>query len=146
MGRIKIPDPSPVIFRRELVVADGDINAANHVGNQTYVILLNESAEQFFYKRGAHPYSVNQQVLLNTEFSVQLKSEAKLGDSLLIELGVENFHRCGCDFLYRMTNTITGALVARAKFSFLSFDYTAGQLADVGEGFKEFFIQGIGNE
>jgi hypothetical protein len=61
-------------------------------------------------------------------------------------LGVDNFHRCGCDFIYRMTNTITGALVARAKFSFLSFDYTAGQLADVGEGFKEFFIQGIGNE
>jgi acyl-CoA thioester hydrolase len=146
VARIKISDPSPVIFMRELVVADGHINAGNHVGNETYVTLLNESAEQFFFKRGTRPYSVNQQVLLNSEFSVQLKSEAKLGDSLLIELGVENFHRCGCDFLYRITNTITGALVARAKFSFLSFDYTAGQLADVDEGFKEFFIQGIGNE
>ena len=146
MARIEISDPSPVIFRRELIVADGYINAGNHVGNESYVILLNESAEQFFHTRGAHPYSVNQQVLLNSEFSVQLKSEAKLGDSLLIELGVENFHRCGCDFLYRITSTAVGALVARAKFSFLSFDYKAGQLADAEEGFKEFFIQGIGNE
>ena len=66
MTRIKISDPSPVIFRRELVVADGHINAGNHVGNETYVTLLNESAEQFFYKREARPYSVNQQVLLNS--------------------------------------------------------------------------------
>lgn len=146
MARIEIPDPSPVIFRRELIVTKSYINSANHVGNESYVILLNESAEEFFHDRGVHPYSINEQVLINTEFSVQLKSEAKLGDGLLIELGVENFHRCGCDFIYRMKNTADGALIARAKFSFLSFDYQLGKLADVKKDFQEFFIQGVGNE
>ena len=146
MARIEISNPSPVIFKRELIVTESYINAASHVGNESYVILLNESAEQFFHSRGVTPYSINQQALVNTEFSVQLKSEAKMGDSLLIELGVENFHRCGCDFIYRISNTAVDSLVARAKFSFLSFDYQAGKLADLEKGFKEFFIQDRDNE
>lgn len=146
MARLEIPDPAPVIFSSKIEVCESYINAGKHVGNESYVILLNKTAEQFFENRGVHPYTVNKQVLLNTEFSVQLKSEAKLGNVLTVELGVDNFHRCGCDFIYRINDSTTGKLIARAKFSFLSFDYQAGKLADADAGFKDFFIRGGSNE
>ena len=65
--------------------------------------------------------------------------EAKYADTLLIELGVTNFHRCGCDFIFRITQAETRVLVALAKFSFLSFDYQLGKVVDAADGFKEFF-------
>ena len=146
MARLEISDPAPVIFSSKIEVCESYINAGNHVGNESYVILLNKTAEQFFENRGVHQYTVNKQVLLHTEFSVQLKSEAKLGGVLNIELGVDNFHRCGCDFIYRVNDSAKGELIARARFSFLTFDYQAGKLSDADAGFKDFFIRGESNE
>ena len=146
MARLEISDPAPVIFSSKIEVCESYINAGNHVGNESYVILLNKTAEQFFENRGVHQYTVNKQVLLNTEFSVQLKSEAKLGGVLNVELGVDNFHRCGCDFIYRVNDSAKGELIARARFSFLTFDYQAGKLSDADAGFKDFFIRGESNE
>jgi acyl-CoA thioesterase FadM len=123
-------------------VSDDYINEANHVGNDAFVRLFNDSAVAYFHSRGAQPYTVHNQVLINSGFSVQLKSEALPGDALEIHLGVENFHRCGCDFLYRINNADSGTLVARARFSFLTFDYQAGRLVDANEGFKDFFVRG----
>lgn len=141
MARLKIPDPQPIIFSRQWAVTGDYINGANHIGNESFVSLFNATTEQYFLCRGAPPYTVYDQILINTEFSVQLKSEARRDDCLGIHLGVENFHRCGCDFIYRINNSISGVLVARAQFSFLCFDYQAGCLADAGERFQDFFIR-----
>jgi len=139
MSRLLLPDPEPIIFTLELEVTQDYINAAKHVANQSYVILFNKAAEAFFESRGVHPYTVNQQVLMNTEFSVQIKSEVRLSDKISIVIGVDNFHRCGCDFIYRMSNSITHDLLARARFSYLCFDYQAGRLVDATQGFRRFF-------
>ena len=87
---------------------------------------------------------VGDQLLLNTELAVQLKSEARCFDVLVAELAVDNFHRCGCDFVFRFSQHMTGSeeqgrLVALAKFSFLCFDYQQGKVADAGPLFKSFF-------
>lgn len=140
MSRLLIPSPDAVVFTADIIVGEAYINAGNHVGNESYVTMLNEVAEGFFKRRGVHPYTVDGQVLLNTEFSVQLKSEAKLGDSLRVELGVNNFHRCGCDFIYKISDSVEDRLIARAKFSFLCFDYQLGRLCDAGDGFEDFFV------
>lgn len=87
-------------------------------------------------------YTVGQQVLINTELTLQLKSEARYLDRLRVELAAGNFHRCGCDLFYRLTKVgqqNEPVTVALAKFSMLTFDYKAGKVVSAASDFQSFF-------
>lgn len=144
VSRAKIEFPETVVFSTDIDIHSIYINRGNHVGNSHYVELCNETCQRFFKSRAVPEYRVGEQVLLNTEFFVQLKSEAKFSDVLTIELGVSNYHRCGCDFIFRLTHkdqTSEGKnkVVALASFSFLSFDYKLGKVVEAADSFKAFF-------
>ena len=139
MSRVSITFPQRAVFSTEIAVHSTYINRGNHVGNSGYVELCNEVSLQFFRSRGAPEYSVGEQVLLNTEFAVQLKAQAGFADVLRVDLGVDNFHRCGCSFIFRFSQSTSGALVALAKFSFLTFDYQEGRVVSVADNFQNFF-------
>lgn len=144
MSRIAIDFPEAVIFETQLHIDQIYINRGGHVGNGQYVELCNETSLRFFNSRGVREYTVGDQVLLNTEFAVQLKSEARCFDVLKAELAVGNFHRCGCDFIFRFSqhkpaDDTHGRVVALAKFSFLCFDYQYSKVSDAGPLFKPFF-------
>lgn len=140
MSRVVIEFPETVVFVTQIDIHSSYINRGNHVGNSSYVDLCNEVSLRFFASKQVTEYLVGEQVLLNTEFSVQLKSEAKFADRLKVELAVNNFHRCGCDFLFRFSQLDNGRSVALARFSFLTFDYELGQVTDAATGFADFFV------
>lgn len=141
MERIKVEFPETVVFTTAIDIHGVYINRGNHVGNSSYVELCNETAQRFFIAREVPEYTVGQQTLLNVGYAVQVKSEAKYGDTLRAELAVSNFHGKGCDFFYRFSQGHSGALVALARFSYLSFNYQAGQVEAAAEGFEAFFQQ-----
>ena len=139
MSRVSIDFPESCIFSTEIKVHATYINRGNHVGNSSYVQLCNETSLQFFSSRNVPEYCVGEQVLLNTDFSVQLKAQARYADVLTVDLGVDNFHRCGCDFIFRFLQRDSGALVALAAFSFLTFDYQQGKVVSAADDFHAFF-------
>lgn len=140
MSRIVIDFPKTLVFVTEIDIHSSYINRGNHVGNSRYVDLCNETSLRFFASKNVTEYLVGEQVLLNSEFSVQLKSEAKFSDRLKVELAVNNFHRCGCDFLFRFSQISSGKDVALARFSFLTFDYKLSRVTDAAAGFADFFV------
>lgn len=144
MSRLNIKFPERCVFETQIHIDQVYINRGNHVGNGQYVELCNEATLRFFHHRGVTEYTVGEQLLLNTEFAVQLKSEARCFDVLNVELAVDNFHRCGCDFIFRFSQYQPGddqqsRVVALAKFSFLCFDYQQAKVVDAGPLFKPFF-------
>jgi 4-hydroxybenzoyl-CoA thioesterase len=142
MPKIEIDFPDNTIFSTEITIHNTYINRGNHVGNSAYVDLCNEICLQFFAGRSVPEYTIGEQILLNTAFSVQLKSEAKFSDILKVDLAVDNFHRCGCDFVFRLSQARSGIPVALATFSFLTFDFQLGKVEDAAHNFSDFFDKG----
>ena len=144
MSRVSIEFPEQTIFATQIVINQTHINLGNHVGNSQYVELCNEASLRFFEDRGVAQYTVGEQMLLNNEFAVQIKSETRCSDRLNIELSVDNFHRFGCDFIFRLSQYKPseekhGQVVALAKFSFLCFDYQQAKIVQAGPLFNSFF-------
>jgi len=144
MSRIEIAFPEEVLFSTELEVHQCYINRGNHVGNSQYVELCNETALRFFQSRGAPEYTIGQRALLNVDFSVQLRAEARHLDRLIIDMAADGFHDKGCELLYRFRfdnpcEPNDGKLVALARFSFLCFDYVNAKVAEVDDEFRDFF-------
>ena len=139
MSRVIIQFPEKSIFTTDITIQNIYINEANHVGNNNFIDLSNEVLCQFFHSRQTYRYTIGNQSLINTEFSVILKSEAKPYDILTMDLGVDNFHRCGCDFIIKMQQKETKKLVALSQFSFLAFDYGAGKAVNTDKNFQSFF-------
>lgn len=142
MPRQTIDFPDKSVFITPVTVHNSYINRGDHVGNSSYVELCNEASLRFFRNREVPEYTVGKQVLLNTEFSVKLVSEARHGDELNIEIGVDNFHQYGCDFIYRISQQQNATVVALARFSFLCFDYKQKKVVPAASGFAEFFNTG----
>mgnify|MGYP003681748971 CR=1 FL=1 len=139
MSKLEINFPENILFSTDITVHDSYINRGNHVGNSRYVDLCNETNLRFFRSRNTSEYMIGEQALLNTGFSVQLRSEAKYADILTISLAVNNFHRCGCDFIFKIVNKNSQYLVAMARLSFLTFDFQQGKVVDAAASFKSFF-------
>ncbi len=68
------------------------------------------------------------------------KSEAFPGETLAIEVGVTDFSRHGCDFVYRVTEKTSGREVARAKTGIVFFDYPQRKVQKVPQLFLDLFV------
>lgn len=145
MPAARIVYPEQTLFSMQYRVTDTDLNAGAHVGNSQYVEICNEVAERFFTQRGAAPYQVGDQFLINTGFSVALLGAAHLADAVQVDMGVDELHQRGCDFVYRMTHTETQKILVLARFSFLVFDHQRGAVGDAAPGFSSFFGDQLGD-
>ena len=68
-----------------------------------------------------------------------LESAKVAGDELAFEVTAGDFTRVGCDLFYKVTNSRTGAEVARAKTAIGFLDYEARKILPVPDGFRKKF-------
>ncbi|HEX7572708.1 MAG TPA: thioesterase family protein, partial [Bacteroidota bacterium] len=59
--------------------------------------------------------------IIMTDAVVVYRSEAFYGDVLTIDVAVADMGELGCDFLFRMLNTVSGKEVARVKTGIVFF-------------------------
>lgn len=74
-----------------------------------------------------------------TDASLVFKSQGLYGQTLKIEVGVSNFTKKSCDFIYRFTNKETGREIARVKTGVTFIDYKTQKLIEVPAKFKSLF-------
>ena len=67
------------------------------------------------------------------------KSEAFPGELLELAVGVADFNKYGCDFIYRVTEKTSGREVARAKTGIVFFDYQRRVIQKVPQPFLDLF-------
>ncbi|ROS01156.1 acyl-CoA thioesterase FadM [Sinobacterium caligoides] len=141
MARTVIDLPDTFQYETYLDIYIGHINIASHLGNDSLVSLLNEARCQFLNDLGAINMEVCGAQMINADLAVILKSEAKYGERLRIEIQAAEFQKYGCDFIYRVTEASSERVVAIAKTTMLCFDYVSNQLSTAPNGFAEFFQQ-----
>lgn len=120
----------------EMDVPIAFINRGNHLGNDSLVSCLNEARLAYMKAQLGHPYTVDGAAMINGDLAVEYRSEAYHGDRLRIEVGAMDFHKYGCDFVYRVSCLSDGRIVALAKTGMLLFDFDAKRLVEAPADFQ----------
>ncbi|GAA4883865.1 thioesterase family protein [Ferrimonas pelagia] len=137
--RVQIDFPDTPLFTTEFLIGSNQVNRGDHVGNNHFVELCGEIALRYFHQRGLQGFDVLGQQLINGELSLKLLGEGRCFDTLNGEFAVANFHRYGCDFLYRIRRG--EQVIALGRFAMLTFDYQQGKLVEASDGFAAFFVE-----
>jgi acyl-CoA thioesterase FadM len=101
--------------------------------------MLNEALLRFIKSKGFPDLVIDGLAFINADLAIAYRSEASHWDVLRIDVAVADFHKYGCDFVYRVTNKRTGKEVAVAKTGMLFFDYERNKTAEVPRIFRSLF-------
>ncbi|MCA6064411.1 acyl-CoA thioesterase [Thalassolituus marinus] len=137
MARVKLELPDEFTFTTTLDVRVTEINYGNHVGNDRMVSLLHEARLRFLREHAFGEFNIAGIGLMVTDLVVTFKAESFVGDVLTFNVGVTDFNKYGCDFIYRVYNTEQDRLVAEAKTGIVFFDYDERKIARVPRIFLE---------
>jgi len=122
MARVQIDLPERFDFALEMQVRRSDENSGGHLGNHMLVAYLNEACFAFVAAKGLLTFDEGGVYLINADLAVSYLSEAFHADVLRIEVAASDFHKYGCDFVYRVTNRETDRMIATAKTGMICFD------------------------
>lgn len=136
MARVTLELPQTFPFETTVPVRISDINYGNHLGNDSVLSLIHEARVRFLKQYHFAELDIDGVGVIISDVVIVYKSQAFYGDVLLLQVGVGDFSRHGCDFYYRLVNRDSGREVARAKTGIVFYDYRRGKIAAVPESFR----------
>ncbi|GGY32057.1 thioesterase [Bacterioplanes sanyensis] len=137
MARVNLELPDAFIYSTQLDVRVSDINYGNHVGNDRMVSLLHEARLRFLREHDFGEFNIAGLGLIVTDLVVSFKAESFVGEVLTFHLGLTDFNKYGCDFIYRVENQADERVVALAKIGIVFFDYDERKIARIPRVFLE---------
>ncbi len=140
MARVEIKMIERFLFKTELTIRTTDINLANHVGNDTFVSLMQEARTRFFKHLGYQDLNIEGKGIVISDLAVVYKSQSFYGDILRFEIGAGDFNKYGLDLFYKVTNSETKTPIIQAKTGIVFFDYHKNKVSTMPEEFKSHFL------
>jgi len=138
VARVTLELPDEFTFSTRLDVRVTEINYGNHVGNDRMVSLLHEARLRFLREHGFGEFNIGGIGLMVSDLVVCFTAESFVGDMLTFHVGVTDFNKYGCDFIYRVENEAQdNKLVVQAKTGIVFFDYDERKIARVPKIFYE---------
>ncbi|HJV93147.1 MAG TPA: thioesterase family protein [Azonexus sp.] len=125
MPRIKIDLPEHFTFATEIPIYIGHINYGHHLDNAALISLVSEARVRFFKALGYSELDVEGVGIVVADVAAQYRSEAFHGETLVVEMGADDFNKYGCDLVWRLSDKASGREVARGKHGIMFFDYAA---------------------
>jgi acyl-CoA thioesterase FadM len=122
-----------------LTVRVTDINAANHLGNDSMISMISEARARFLFEYGVPEMERDGTGIIITDLATTYRAEAHARDQLLFEVGVMDFNKYGGDIIFRVTRPKDKTLVAMAKQGFVFFNYKTSQVVAMPEDFRTKF-------
>jgi len=139
MSRVKVNLPDTFSFSTEIPIRISDINYGGHLGHDAILPIAHEARIKFLDSMAYNEGDIEGFTYLMADAVIVYKSQAFHGQILIIEIGVQDFGRSSCDFVYRITDKATGAEVARVKTGMVFYDYHKGKPAEVPPEFQDRF-------
>lgn len=142
MARLKLEFPEDQFcYSTHLTVRVTDINAANHLGNDSMISMISEARARFLFEFGIEETREDGLGIIVTDLATTYRAEAHARDQLLFEVGVMDFNRYGGDISFRISRPADGALVAMAKSGFVFFNYNQSKVAEMPAAFSAKFAK-----
>lgn len=144
MARIKLDFPEHVfVYATTLTVRVTDINAGNHLGNDSMISMISEARARFLFHLGIEEIDSNQVGIIVTDLATVYKNEARARDKLVFELGLMDFNPYGCDIVFRITRESDQAPIAMAKQGFVFFNYQQQKVSAIPAKAKAVFEKAL---
>ena len=139
MPRIKLDLPKHFHFTTEIPIRISDINYGGHLGNDSVLSILHDARLRFLMEHGYSEFNVEGVSLIMSDSIVLYKSQAFFGESLRIQIAVQDFSKFGFDIYYLVRERESGREVVQAKTGMAFFNYEERKLSPVPEKFKKKF-------
>ena len=136
MARISIDIPKTFAFSTEIKLRISDINYGGHLAHDSILSLTHEARVRFLESLGYSEANIEGLGIILSDAALVYKSEAFYGQTLTIEIAVEEFSKYGCDFIYRLSDSETQKEVARVKTGIVFYDYEKREISRVPQQFK----------
>lgn len=135
MNRIKIDLPETFLFATTLRIRVTDLNYGGHVGNDSFLSLIQEARQQFLLSHGYEELSIAGVGLIMADVAIEFKKELNYGDEVKISVAASGFDKLGFDLLYKMEVVQDQQLVlaGKAKTGMMCYDYTLKKKTAVPE-------------
>ncbi|UCD04909.1 MAG: thioesterase family protein [candidate division WOR-3 bacterium] len=140
MARIKLDLPVKFHFSTEMPVRIENINYGGHLGNDSLLSLVHEARVRFLIANGFTEADIAGAGIIMVDTIIVYKAESFHGDILRFEVAVGNISRTGCDFFFRVTNSLKKKDVAHVKTGVVFFDYSTRKVAQTPRAFLEKFM------
>ena len=126
MNRIKVALPPTFHFSTPLTIRITDLNYGGHVGNDSFLSLIQEARQQFLRSHGYEELSIAGFGLIMADVAIEFKRELSYGDIVKISVAAAEFDKLGFDLFYQLEVVNGGEtiLAGKAKTGMLCYDYT----------------------
>lgn len=126
MNRIKVALPPTFHFSTTLKIRVTDLNYGGHVGNDSFLSLIQEARQQFLRSHGYEELSIAGFGLIMADVAIEFKRELSYGDIVKISVAAADFDKLGFDLFYllELVDGEESILAGKAKTGMLCFDYT----------------------
>jgi acyl-CoA thioesterase FadM len=140
MARLQLDFPEDQwYYSTPLTVRVTDINAANHLGNDSMISMISEARARFLFEYGIAETERDGTGIIVTDLATSYRAEAHARDQLLFEIGVMDFNKYGGDIIFRVTRPQDKKLIAMAKYGFVFFNYKTSQVVAMPDDFRARF-------
>jgi acyl-CoA thioesterase FadM len=140
MARLRLDFPEDqYCHSTQLTVRVTDINAANHLGNDSMISMISEARARFLFDFGIGESRDGGTGIIVTDLATTYRNEAHARDQLLFETGVMDFNKYGGDIIFRISRPRDATLIAMAKSGFVFFDYQSRRVVPMPEAFRKKF-------
>jgi acyl-CoA thioesterase FadM len=140
MARLQLTFPEDQwYYSTQLTVRVTDINAGNHLGNDSMISMISEARARFLFEFGVSESERDGNGIIVTDLATTYRAEAHARDQLLFEVGVMDFNKYGGDIIFRITRPRDKVLVAMAKSGFVFFNYKTSQVVAMPDEFRAKF-------
>ncbi|HCJ31218.1 MAG TPA: thioesterase [Pseudomonas sp.] len=138
MARLSLQFPEDQFcFTTQLTVRITDINAANHLANDSMISMISEARARFLFAYGIARKDGSG--IIVTDLATTYKAEAHARDVLLFEVGVMDFNKYGGDITFRITRPADSTPIAMAKSGFVFYNYLETRVVPMPSEFEAKF-------
>ena len=139
MERIKLAAPGIFNFSTNIKIRITDLNYGGHVGNDSFLSLIQEARQQFLNYYGYSELKIENASLIMADAAIEFKKELNYGDEVKISVAASGFDKYGFDIFYKI-EIVKGSeiiLAGKAKTGMLCYDYENKKLMPVPEQVKK---------
>jgi acyl-CoA thioester hydrolase len=137
MARLKIDLPNEFIFSTDIPVRIRDINITGHIGHESFLVIIGEAHFRFLHSIGYMESDNSRAGLIMKDTSIVYLKQGYYGQTLKVDIAVDDFTANGFDMVYRVSDTETGVELARAKIGFLLYDYQKQKVTTIPQDLKK---------
>ena len=128
MTRIKVKLPDKFIFTTEIPLRISDINYGGHLGHDVFLPITHEARIQFLDKMGYNEMNLEGYGIIIAGVVIEYIKESFYGENLIVNIGVNNFHKYGFDIVYQLVSKKNKTEIGRVITALVLYDYSVRKI------------------